>query len=156
VRLEGTSEAKKLAKRLRSAMLLPEVVLWNALRRNAIGHRFRRQHAAGNYISDFYCHAAALIIEVDGEAHERGDAPERDARRDAWFEAQGLFVLRVTARDVLADLDAVVRLIKAECDARAPSVSLRSPPPPGGEELDERDDTPPPRGEVARRAGGGR
>jgi very-short-patch-repair endonuclease len=115
-------------------MLLPEVVLWNAVRRNAIGHRFRRQHAIGPYVADFYCFAAALIVEVDGEAHERGDAPMRDERRDAWLARQGLTVLRVTARDVLNELDAVVRLIKAECDGRAPSVTLRVPPPPRGEE----------------------
>jgi len=121
VRLEGTSETKQLAKRLRRSMLLPEVVLWNALRRSAIGHRFRRQHPVGPYVADFYCHASALIVEIDGEAHERGDAPARDGRRDRWLKKQGFTVLRVTARDVLSDLDAVARLIKATCETLAPS-----------------------------------
>ncbi|WP_204270871.1 DUF559 domain-containing protein, partial [Escherichia coli] len=56
--------------------------------------RFRKQHAAGPYVLDFYCAPAMLAIEVDGEAHARGDRPARDATRDAWLAEQGVKVLR--------------------------------------------------------------
>jgi very-short-patch-repair endonuclease len=69
----------------------------------------------GPFVLDFYCPAAKLAIEVDGAAHDMGDNPERDTRRDAWLKEQGLRTLRVTATDVLEDLEPVVRMIVAEC-----------------------------------------
>ena len=61
----------------------------------------------GRYVLDFYCPAARLVIEIDGEGHGHGDQPERDERRDAWLEAEGLRVLRIPAAEVMADVDAV-------------------------------------------------
>jgi very-short-patch-repair endonuclease len=59
------------ARALRRKMSLPEVVLWQALRRGQVaGLRFRRQHPIGPYILDFYCLSARLAIEVDGFAHD--------------------------------------------------------------------------------------
>lgn len=105
-------------------MSLPEVLLWQVLRSQPGGYRFRRQAPAGDYVLDFYCAPARLAIEVDGEAHSRGDRPGRDLVRDAWLEQRGVRVLRVRAEDVLRDLDSVVRYILAEVGARFP------PPPP--------------------------
>jgi very-short-patch-repair endonuclease len=90
---------------------MSEIGLWTALRRNDAGLRFRRQHAAGGYVLDFYCAPARLAIEVDGEAHNRGDRPTRDAVRDEWLAQQGLRVLRYPAGDVLSNLEGVVREI---------------------------------------------
>jgi very-short-patch-repair endonuclease len=56
---------------------------------------------------------AKLAIEVDGEAHARGDRPARDAIRDEWLASQGVRVLRYPARDVLTNLEGVVRQIIA-------------------------------------------
>ncbi|WP_268893570.1 endonuclease domain-containing protein [Sphingomonas sp. T1] len=98
-------------KRLRKQMTPPEIALWLALRGNEAGLRFRREHAAGQYVLDFYCAAAQLAIEVDGEAHNHGNRPERDATRDAWLIAQDIRVLRYPAREMLANLDDVVRQI---------------------------------------------
>ena len=89
-------------------MTAPEIGLWVALRRNDAGLRFRRQHAAGGYVLDFYCATARLAIEVDGETHNRGDRPMRDAVRDEWLAEQGLHVLRYPAGDVLSNLEGVV------------------------------------------------
>ena len=108
MRLEGTRPALELAKQLRREMSPPEIALWLALRRNEAGLRFRKQKAAGEYVLDFYCAPAKLAIEVDGEAHDRGDRPARDARRDAWFEARGVRTLRYAAREVLGNLEGVV------------------------------------------------
>jgi very-short-patch-repair endonuclease len=89
-------------------MSLPEVLLWQALRQRPDGLKFRRQHPSGPYVADFYCHEAQLVVEIDGEAHGRGNAPARDERRDAWFAQQGLNVLRIPAVAVLNDLDNVL------------------------------------------------
>jgi very-short-patch-repair endonuclease len=56
---------------------------------------------------------ARLAIEVDGEAHNRGTRPARDAIRDAWLVAQGIRILRYRASEVLANLDDILRQIVA-------------------------------------------
>ena len=111
MRLDGSLSGRNNAKRLRKEMTPPEIALWLALRPNEAGLRFRRQHAAGGYVLDFYCAPARLAIEVDGEAHNRGDRPERDATRDAWLAAQDIRVIHYPAREMLANLDDVVRQI---------------------------------------------
>ena len=98
---KGRSRAVKGARRLRRDMTLPEVILWQALRKQANGLKFRRQHPSGVYILDFFCSDARLAIEVDGEAHNRGDRPARDEARDAWLRAAGVETLRIPASDVL-------------------------------------------------------
>ena len=72
--------------------------------------------------------AAKLCVEVDGEAHSW--RLDRDEVRDRWLAEQGVKTVRVLARDVLRDLDAVVTYIVAQ----APSDVLRTPPPPVGED----------------------
>lgn len=94
-------------------MSLPEVLLWRELRKRPEGLKFRHQHPAGPYVLDFYCPEVDLAIEVDGEAHGRGDRPTRDEVRDAWLNMRGARVLRINAADVLRDLEAVVRYITA-------------------------------------------
>ncbi|WP_319951606.1 endonuclease domain-containing protein [Sphingomonas canadensis] len=94
-------------------MSLPEVLLWQELRKRPGGLKFRRQHPAGSFILDFFCARHRLAIEVDGEAHDRGDRPVRDQRRDAMLIAAGIRVLRIPAKEVLGDLDAVVAHIVA-------------------------------------------
>ena len=113
MRLEGSGDGKRNAKRLRKEMTPPEIGLWLALRRNEAGLRFRKQHAADDYVLDFYCARAKLAVEVDGEAHNRGDRPARDAVRDAWLASHGLRILRYPATEVLINLENVVREIIA-------------------------------------------
>lgn len=113
MRLEGSATSGGNAKRLRKQMTSPEIGLWLALRRNSVRLRFRRQHGAGAYVLDFFCAPALLAIEVDGEAHGRGDRPIRDAVRDAWLASQGVRVLRYPAAEVLSNLDGVVAQIIA-------------------------------------------
>lgn len=84
-------------------MTLPEVLLWQQLRGRSAAPVFRRQHPLGPYILDFFCPAARLAIEVDGEGHACMEAAEHDARRTAWLEARGVSVVRLSARDVLKD-----------------------------------------------------
>jgi very-short-patch-repair endonuclease len=115
MRLKGD---KALARRLRRSMSLPEVLLWRELRKKPNGLQYRRQHPAGPYVLDFFCASANLAIEVDGEAHNRGDRPERDHIRDRWLETQGVRVVRISANDILKNLDGVLQFIGSAADAR--------------------------------------
>jgi len=111
--LHGAKRTQENARQLRSQMSLPEVLLWRALRARPNGLKFRRQHPAGPYVLDFFCATRRLAIEVDGEAHNRGDRPERDRDRDAWLASQDVTVLRVSAATIMTDIDAVIRHITA-------------------------------------------
>ena len=115
------------ARPLRRSLTPPEARLWIALRAWPGGLKFRRQHPAGPFVLDFYCDAAALAIEVDGAAHDAGDNPARDQRRDAWLGRQGISVLRIPAEDVRRRLEDVIETILAVARTRLPS------PPPQGE-----------------------
>lgn len=108
----GPPKTIRLAKRLRREMSLPETLLWRELRKRPSGLKFRRQHPAGAYVLDFYCDAVRLTVEVDGESHARGDRPQRDAVRDAWLGERGIRTLRISAKQVLDDVEAVVRHIE--------------------------------------------
>ena len=109
--IKGTSKAYRRAKELRREMTLPEVLLWQQLRRNQTGFHWRKQHPAGPYDLDFYCDKAKLCVEVDGEAHERGNQPRKDKARDAFLAKHGVLTLRVSAVDVLQNLEGVVEHI---------------------------------------------
>ena len=118
------------ARHLRQTMSLPEVLLWRALRSRPDGFKFRRQHASGPYLIDFFCSDARLAIEIDGEAHSRGDRPQRDAARDAYFASAGIWTLRSAARDVLGDIGAVVTFILMEAASCLPLHHPAGGPPP--------------------------
>ncbi|MBJ6122589.1 endonuclease domain-containing protein [Sphingomonas mollis] len=124
-----------LARKLRRTMSLPEVLVWQHLRAKRTGQKFRRQYPVGPYVADFYCRQAALIVEVDGEAHRRGDRPARDAVRDDYFTGNGYRVLRIAAADVLRDVDAVVTAIVATAaNPLHHSPAASGPPPRAGED----------------------
>ena len=62
---------------------------------------------------DFYCPSVKLAVEIDGIAHEMGDGPERDERRDDFVKEQGIAVLRIPAQDVLHDVEGMaVRIVR--------------------------------------------
>lgn len=102
---------KPEARRMRNHPTAAEANLWEALRsRKLDGLRFRRQHAVGRFIVDFYCAESRLVVEVDGPIH-RGIRDE-DLARDAWLASQGLRVLRVANDRVEKDLDGVLEEIR--------------------------------------------
>jgi very-short-patch-repair endonuclease len=119
------------ARALRRQMSLPEVLLWQALRKGALaGLRFRRQHPMGPYILDFYCAFARLAVEVDGFAHDTAVRTQHDERRTMWLAQRGVSVLRIRADDVLQNERMEGVLLSIDRAARTPSGSRRSPPPP--------------------------
>jgi very-short-patch-repair endonuclease len=76
-----------------------ELVLWDYLRRDVVGVRFRRQFSIGYYIADFYCPKKKLVIEVDGGYHVFNK--EYDEERDRFFASEDVNVLRFNNADVM-------------------------------------------------------
>ncbi|MBN9787956.1 hypothetical protein DMP17_05045 [Pseudonocardia sp. TMWB2A] len=111
-------------------MTLPEVLLWKQLKARPGGYKFRRQHPAGIYILDFICMSARLAIEVDSAAHDGATRHFQDLKRDAWLERHGYATIRIAARDVLGDMDAVLAYLVNKCRARNPLHHPSDGPPP--------------------------
>ncbi|WP_309623385.1 DUF559 domain-containing protein [Novosphingobium sp.] len=103
------------ARELRQSMSLPEVLLWNLLRKSPNGVHFRRQERCGDFVLDFYCARPKVCIEIDGIAHDMGDRPERDKQRDIWLKDQGIDVLRIPATDVLKSPEHIAEAIVRFC-----------------------------------------
>ncbi|HSE44454.1 MAG TPA: DUF559 domain-containing protein [Gemmatimonadales bacterium] len=101
-----------LAKQFRRAMTPAQLTLWKVLRNNRVdGHHFRRQQIIAGFIVDFYCHAAHLVIEVDGEIHE--SSVTYDQERDRGLDSHGFWILRFRNETILTNLSSVVDEIRA-------------------------------------------
>ena len=96
-------------------MSLPEVLLWNLLRKSPDGAHFRRQERHGKYVLDFYCARAKVCIEIDGIAHDMGDRPAYDEKRDAWFQGDGIEVMRIPASEVLKSPEDIAEALVRYC-----------------------------------------
>ncbi len=124
-----TPEHLQFARDLRRNMTDAERRLWGALRAQRFeGWKFRRQEPLGDYIADFICHDARLVIEIDGGQHAES---HRDVRRDAWFAEQGYCVLRFWNNEVLGQQEAVLERIYDTLATLSPTLSP-SPSPQGG------------------------
>ena len=111
-------DSKKLerAKQLRRNMTPAEKRLWAALRRNQLdGLHFRRQQIIDGFIVDFCCHAAGLVVEVDGPVHDEAEQADYDAERDRILAARGLHLLRVRNEEVLQNPGSVLERIRDAC-----------------------------------------
>ena len=98
------------AKTMRHAPTAAEQRLWQALRNQALGVRFRRQHVIDQFIVDFCCLKEKLVVEVDGAIHRT--AHGRDALRDGALNRKGFHVLRFTNEQVMDDLASVIAEIR--------------------------------------------
>ena len=116
-----------LAKELRKNMTPWERKLWyEYLRYYPI--RFQRQKAIGNYIVDFFCAKADLVIELDGGGHYEENQMRYDAARTKELEAMGLRVVRICNLDVDNNLRGVCEFIDNEVRKSLPqSASLTAP-----------------------------
>jgi len=106
------------ARQLRRSQTDAETVLWRALRRSQLGARFRRQHAIGRFIVDFYCAQARLAIEVDGGGHAERDREHYDLWRSERLEQLDIRLLRFWNTDVLQNVDGVLETIRRELKRR--------------------------------------
>lgn len=97
------------ARALRNNQTKTEQILWNILKEYKLkGFKFRRQHPIANYIADFYCHKAKLIIEVDGEYHNNEEQILIDKERTAYFNEIGLQEIRFLNQQILFDIENVL------------------------------------------------
>ena len=105
------------ARALRRTQNEYEAIVWTALRgRQFRQFKFRRQHPIGDYIVDFYCAIASLIVELDGATHIGREA--EDAKRQGWLESQGLLVLRYTNQQIRETFAEFLETVQATCYAR--------------------------------------
>ena len=105
---------KDFARFNRREMTESETVLWNALRKLNAGVRFRRQHPIGDYIADFICLPAKLVIEVDGGYHQEPQQQELDKQRTEFLVSKGYRVIRIKNEEISDNLNEVVMRVKAE------------------------------------------
>ena len=107
--LPHNTELKQVSQKLRREMTDAERRLWSRLRgKQLLGVQFYRQKPIGNYIVDFYCPTAGVVVEVDGGQHFEPDNIRKDAKRTADLHALKLTVLRFDNRQVLTQLEDVV------------------------------------------------
>lgn len=109
----------KNARALRKEMTKEERHLWyDFLRQHPL--KFYRQKPIGNYIADFCCLTARLVIELDGSQHYELSGREKDRERTQALEAMGLHVLRFSNLDVMRNFEGVCQTIQIELTRRVP------------------------------------
>ncbi len=104
---------KEFARENRKNQTHCEKIIWQEVRGSKLGCRFRRQQVIDNYIADFVSFSSMLILEIDGEIHNRPSQQIYDAKRTQKLNELGFNVLRIDNKDVLENLDEVVEKIKA-------------------------------------------
>ena len=122
---EFLSRLRDRAREMRKKLTPAELRLWTHLRNDKLlGLRFRRQHVIPPFITDFYCPAVSLVVEVDGDTHADAMQADYDARRTAFFTDRGFTELRFTNNDVMTNTDGVMSEILRVVETLRPS-----PPP---------------------------
>lgn len=121
-----------------------EAIIWEELKGKKLGYKFRQQHIIDQFIVDFYCVKKGLVIEIDGEIHDR--QKERDFEREKVLKSLGCEILRFTNEEVFDDLGGILNRIKKVLEAPQPPEGgvLEQPPPPKGGVLEQ---PPAPKGE---------
>ena len=119
------SRLRSNARALRRNSTDSERLLWSELRDHRLnGAGFRRQVPIDSYVADFVCHAAKLVIELDGGQHFSDGQEAADARRSAIIESRGFQVLRFSNYDVMTNREGVLETIATAVAARAPTLTL--------------------------------
>ena len=102
---------KPNSRELRTNSTKQENRLWYDFLKNMVP-RFTRQRIVNNYILDFYCHKAALAIEIDGSQHYEEEAIAYDKARTEYLNGFGIEVLRFSNNDVDNNFLSVCEKIK--------------------------------------------
>lgn len=103
---------KDTRRSLRKRQTSAEGVLWQFLRRKDLGIKFHRQFGIGPYIVDFCCRKKKIIIEADGEIHNRDYVRENDIFRSQYLEKLGYKIIRFKNKEVIFELNTVLEKIK--------------------------------------------
>ena len=96
-------------RQLRAQSSKPEDILWNQIKNNKLGFKFRRQYSIQSYVLDFFCPEKRINIEIDGRQHAK--SLEYDQYRDRYMNALDIIVLRFPAQRIFHDLDTVIKEI---------------------------------------------
>ena len=108
--MEQNKNNTPLSQTLRKNQTKEEAKLWyQFLRKYPL--QFRRQYKIGNYIVDFYCHKAKLVVELDGSGHYEPEQKTYDKIRTDYINQQGISVLRFTNTDIQQNFYAVCSCI---------------------------------------------
>jgi very-short-patch-repair endonuclease len=112
----GASPAMlKMAAELRANMTRAEKVLWDRLRnKKCCNLKFRRQHPIAEFVVDFFCYEAMLVIEIDGDVHSNSYQKERDFERTKFLNGLGIRVIRFNNEEIFHNIDVVMEKIKKE------------------------------------------
>lgn len=105
----GSPATISFRRKLRREMTPAEKLFWAKVVANQFYNlKFRRQHAVGNYIVDFYCPEKKLIVEIDGDTHAETLAMANDVSRENYLRSFGYSVVRYNNRDVINNIDGVL------------------------------------------------
>jgi len=99
-----TKEKLERSRELRRDMTPAEKILWQEIRANKLGAHFRRQQVIAGFIVDFYCHAASLVIELDGGIHDEKEQKENDIERENVLKGMGLRIIRFRNEEIFRQL----------------------------------------------------
>ena len=122
--LEYNKDNIRIAKKLRKNSTPQEKHLWyDFLVKYEV--RFQRQKAIGDFIVDFYCHKAKLVIEIDGSQHYDEEGEKRDRFRTEILEGYDLMVIRFSNYDINTNFCGVCEYIDAVVKAALTKGSLR-------------------------------
>jgi very-short-patch-repair endonuclease len=125
---DSASPAKVLfAREQRRNPTRAEQMLWEALRKQRLGARFRRQHPIEDFVLDFYCDESRVAIEVDGSGHEA--RRDYDEWRTEFLAKYGITVARVRSEEVERNLEGVLQWVRKLLGKSSPPV----PPLPSAE-----------------------
>ena len=106
---QGLPKTLVQKRRLRTEMTSAEKILWTKLRsKQCYLFKFRRQHAIGPFIVDFFCPERSLVIEIDGDIHAEKTKQTKDRQRQRYLCSLGLQVIRYTNHEVLTNLNGVI------------------------------------------------
>ncbi len=117
---------KDLAKNLRNNSTRAEIILWNYLKGKKLkGYDFHRQKPIENFIVDFFCNKLTLAIELDGYTHGFEEVLVKDEIKEKRLTDLGVTVLRFTDRDVIDNIESVLKSIEDSIDKIA--IRLHTP-----------------------------
>ena len=104
-----------LARNLRKNSTIQERRLWNLLKNRQFHNlKFKRQQPIGDYIVDFICKEAKIIIEIDGGQHNEPENIEYDKTRTEYLNTLGYKVIRFWNNEIYENIEGVVLRLKEE------------------------------------------
>lgn len=98
---------------LRNKSTPSENLFWNELRNSKLGVKFKRQHSIGGYILDFYCAEKKLIVELDGEIHNKREVKEYDQVRDKFFKELGYKIIRFLNVEIESNIQLTLKKLQS-------------------------------------------